>query len=95
VGRDGPLLGALSDVRFELQHVMLRPQDRLVCFTNGLSEARCGDSALKAEGIMRILRESERRDARGLTQHLYEGAVRFTSGAFNDDVAILVLGTTR
>lgn len=91
LGHHGPLLGVLDDVAFEQQALTLGPRDRLVLFTNGLSEARNGDQTLDLAGIAEILRTSVRRDCRGLAQELYEGALRFSGGALRDDVAILVI----
>ncbi len=93
VGDEGPLLGVLRDVHFDVQELALAPSERLVCFTNGLPDVRHGDAALETAGIVRILRGSRRDDARGLAQDLYEGALSFTGGNLHDDIAILVIGT--
>lgn len=91
LGRHGPLLGVLDDVEFDQQVLTLEPHDRLVMFTNGLSDARHEDETLDLTGIGEILRTSERRDCRGLAEELYKGALRFAGGALRDDVAILVV----
>lgn len=91
LGYHGPLLGVLEDVEFQPQTLNLRSDEKLVLFTNGLSEARDGERTLDIGGIADILRASERRSCRGLAQELYEGAVRFADGALKDDVAILVV----
>ena len=45
----GTLLGVHRDVRFEAQSVVLEPGDRLVLFTDGLTEARDGDGNFLGE----------------------------------------------
>jgi serine phosphatase RsbU (regulator of sigma subunit) len=92
VGDVDPLLGVLPDVHFEERQLTLAPGDRLVCFTNGIPEARSGDVLLEASGVERILQTSGRDDSRGLAQDLYEGALSFTGGTLKDDVAILIVG---
>jgi serine phosphatase RsbU (regulator of sigma subunit) len=92
VGDVDPLLGVLPDVHFEERQLTLAPGDRLVCFTNGIPEARSGDVLLEASGVERILQTSGRDDSRGLAQDLYECALSFTGGTLKDDVAILIVG---
>jgi serine phosphatase RsbU (regulator of sigma subunit) len=87
-----PLLGVLPDMHFETRQLALAPGEWLVCFTNGLPEARSGDGFLEAAGVETILRGSGREDARGLAQELYEAALGFTGGILHDDVAILIIG---
>ena len=88
----GPLLGVLDEVHYETHETHLVRGDRLVLYTNGLSDALKDDVAFGPETIVDVLRESKSRDARSLVQEIHERAAEFVGGTFKDDVAILVIG---
>ena len=93
-GQPGSLLGLFADTSLETDRVGLGPGDALVCFTDGITEARRGDSELFVdEELPRALLECARDgcDAPRIADHLVEAAQAYAGGEFDDDVAVLVV----
>ncbi|MCX8007568.1 MAG: SpoIIE family protein phosphatase [Coriobacteriia bacterium] len=88
LGPTGPLVGAASEVMYEEQCVTLEPGDRLVLYTDGVSEAR-HEGRMFGEGrIRRVLRRAS--DVNRVAEELMDALERFTGGERKDDVAVLV-----
>jgi serine phosphatase RsbU (regulator of sigma subunit) len=86
---EGPVLGAFADGNWELQQAVINPGQQLVVVTDGIAEAhgesgRFGDERVRSElvGVGSPVQVVQR----------LEGALQeFTTGALEDDVAILAL----
>jgi sigma-B regulation protein RsbU (phosphoserine phosphatase) len=65
--------------------------DVIVLYTDGLSEARAGDSMFGEERVAGILRRDPGLDAQTLCKTLRDAAREFSSQPFGDDVAILAV----
>jgi serine phosphatase RsbU (regulator of sigma subunit) len=96
LGAGGPALGMLQDIEYEAHEpIALDEGDVVVVYTDGLSEARDPerpDELFGEEGIRSALREAAQagKDAKGITLHLVEEAMRLSSGAREDDITIVV-----
>jgi sigma-B regulation protein RsbU (phosphoserine phosphatase) len=89
----GPVLGVLADADYEQAHVALTPGDRLVLFTDGLTEAR--DTAGEEFGEQRLLDaalEHRSCSAPALEARLAGAVASFTGGRMHDDATLIVLG---
>jgi sigma-B regulation protein RsbU (phosphoserine phosphatase) len=88
----GPLLGAIPDAAWEIEHAHLTPGQQLVVVTDGITEAvgptgRFGEERLRAELAGAT--------SPALAVRRLEEALRsFTDGTLDDDAAILAIAPT-
>lgn len=88
----GPVLGVLPHAEYEEAHVALSRGDRLVLFTDGLTEARNG--AGEEFGDMRLVdaaRVHRACSAPALQARLTAAVAAFTGGETQDDATLIVL----
>ena len=89
----GMVLGVFSDISYEQIELKLEPRDRLVFYTDGISEVlnsegeEYGDDRL-AEAAAR----SRALDPVRLKDALLEDVTRFADGKFQDDATLIVAG---
>jgi phosphoserine phosphatase RsbU/P len=86
-------VGMLEDAPFQMLQRELAPGDKLVIYSDGLTEAEDADGAFfDTERLRRCLRENAALDAAGLHAALLESVDRFTEGGIvRDDITALVL----
>jgi sigma-B regulation protein RsbU (phosphoserine phosphatase) len=88
----GAVLGAFSDWEYECEQVELRSGDRLVLFTDGVSEARTADGEeFGEERLVRLLLGNINETAAGLQSRILTAVSDFTGGDFQDDATLLVV----
>ncbi len=92
----GLVLGVRRDERYECETRALKPGDLVVCYTDGVTEARSKDGSheeLGIDGLIRVLAElSPEADAEAVTKHLWRTIETFTGGSEPaDDRALAVL----
>ncbi|HMG72331.1 MAG TPA: SpoIIE family protein phosphatase [Pyrinomonadaceae bacterium] len=88
----GPVLGIFPNHRYVQEEVELISGDRLVLFTDGVTEAR--NSSDKEFGELRlqeILREGRKLRAGELRDRIMETVSGFSGGFVHDDAALMVL----
>ena len=88
----GTVLGVFTETAFEEETVALLPGDRLVLFTDGITEARnaAGDE-YDDEGLIASLKRHRHLGAAELQRKLFDDAVAFASEGFQDDATLIVL----
>ena len=89
----GSVLGAFSEVEYAQGEITLQPGDRLLMFTDGLSEAvdTTGEQ-FGEERLTELMCEHRRRTAEELKEILFEAVAEFCGHAFRDDAALMVVG---
>jgi phosphoserine phosphatase RsbU/P len=88
----GPVIGVLPDADYEQASALIAPGDRLVLFTDGLTEAR--DSRDREFGEDRLLEAAVRHracSAPALQARLIDEVAGFTGGMLQDDATLIVL----
>jgi GAF domain-containing protein len=85
----GPLLGATALAHYDLETVDIAPGDTVLLYTDGVTEARRGNTFFGEGRVQRALRQG--RDAGEVTQRLLSALDRFVPGAIRDDAAILAV----
>jgi len=86
----GSLLGALPEVRILTNNVELERGDRLVLYTDGVSEARKHRRFLGTEGLIDIVRRAPESAAK-TTEWIESEVLDWSGGRLEDDMAVLVL----
>ena len=89
----GPVLGVLPDADYQQAPVALTPGDRLVLFTDGLTEARSpADEEFGEERLLKAALEHRGCSAPALQARLADAVASFTEGRLQDDATLIVLG---
>jgi PAS domain S-box-containing protein len=94
VGVPGTLLGLVERLELEDRAADLRPDDTLVLYTDGLTEASAPAEMWSPDQLARVLGSLRGRDAQGVADGLLERAVPDVARparALRDDIAIIAL----
>ena len=88
----GRVLGAFAASIYTEAEVSLRRGDRLLLFTDGLTEARnsAGEEFGEAR-LQELVQREARRNARELQKIIMDRMTWFCSGQFSDDAALMIL----
>ncbi len=92
LGIGGPVLGVLGEAEYEQASIALGPGDRLILYTDGLTEAR--DAADEEFGEARLLEAAVAHracSAPSIQARLTAAVAAFTGGALQDDATLMVL----
>ena len=91
---DGLLLGKIPQIEFDSARIKLEKGDKLVVFTDGVTEAMnpVGDM-YEEPRLEQFLSHSESTSCEQLTNELFDDVLKFADGADqSDDITVLVLG---
>ena len=88
----GPPLGLFADHSYENIELQLESGDRLVLYTDGLTEARNSDGAEFGEhNVARIGNENPRLNAADMLETLRREVTTFCNGVFDDDFTLVIV----
>jgi sigma-B regulation protein RsbU (phosphoserine phosphatase) len=88
----GLVLGVSSDWTYTTGTTALGPGDRLVCFTDGMSEARsAGDEEFGEERLAQLAANTPAGNAEQLADVLAAAVVAWTNGPAQDDATLIVV----
>jgi len=89
----GGVLGGFPDESFPESTVELQPGDRLILFTDGLTEAVNEDREQFGEDrLIELLRTYRDRSADELKHIIFKVVGEFSSDTFEDDAALMIVG---
>lgn len=89
----GGLLGVSAEITLKARRVSLSAGDRLVLYTDGLTEARAPSGDFFGEAAFeQALRQGREMRAEQLAQLLLDAVQAFTQGRQKDDLAVLIVG---
>lgn len=95
LGGDGTPLGILVEPEFRLteEEIALQPGDRLVLYTDGMTDINDPDGRLfDREQLNRLLQQNAAREAEGLCEALFTGLLAYQGEAEqNDDMSALIV----
>jgi len=91
---DGVPLGILEDGRFQTGQLKLEEKDRLVLYTDGVTEMKVDDMRLFGlDGLMKVVSENGRKPIRELKDEIFTALDKASNTkAKRDDVLVAVLG---
>lgn len=89
----GSVLGAFPDLDYVAGEIQLRAGDRLLLFTDGLSEAVDGNEEQFGEQrLLDLLCEQRRRPPQEVKQIVFDAVADFCGHSFRDDAALMIVG---
>ncbi len=84
--------GVVEDEEYPTNELALLPEDMLVMYTDGLTEARSpAGEFLGEEGLAGLVAELADRPARDFLRSLIDRVNSYTAGQFADDVVVLAV----
>jgi phosphoserine phosphatase RsbU/P len=91
----GGVLGIFPVQTYALGFIELAPGDRLILFTDGVTEACCTDDEEFGEArLLELLEENRSTPAGDLQRLILEAAGEFCRGDWRDDATVIVLAST-
>jgi serine phosphatase RsbU (regulator of sigma subunit) len=91
----GPVLGVMSGAAYTDERVIVGPGDRLVVYTDGLTErAAANGEEFGDTRLIEVVRANRAKDATGLRDAIVNAVETFGTGPFEDDLTILVVAIT-
>jgi sigma-B regulation protein RsbU (phosphoserine phosphatase) len=89
----GIVLGVFANQAFERGQAQLQGGDRLILFTDGVTEAcNSEDEEFGEERFLAVLREHRRRGAAEIQKEILLAVTSFSHGPWQDDATLLVVG---
>jgi sigma-B regulation protein RsbU (phosphoserine phosphatase) len=83
--------GPTFDDAIQEEVIVLGAGDVCVLYTDGVTEARCGDDEFGYERLMATAREARGKNAAGIKEEILATVSRFTEHRANDDDLTLVV----
>jgi serine phosphatase RsbU (regulator of sigma subunit) len=93
VGEPGSLVGVTDNAEVTETRILLLPGDALVCYTDGVTERRNGDTFYELDRLRHTVAMSGG-DADGLAGAVEDSVLSFAPDPPGDDLAVLVLRVT-
>jgi serine phosphatase RsbU (regulator of sigma subunit) len=91
----GGLLGVTADLDLRSQRVTLHPGDRVLLYTDGVTEARDGDGGFFGDHeFAKMLAANADAGAEEVVEQLLRAVARYSGGPPRDDLALLALGVS-
>ncbi len=88
----GGVLGVFANQKFESGTVQLQSGDRVVLYTDGITEVcNAEEEEFGEERLLGVLRENRGRNARGIQKEILQAASEFSRGVWQDDATLLVV----
>ena len=90
-----PVMGAFPQAQFACLETVLRLDERLVLFTDGVTEARRGTQFLGEDGLLKLLVAMTKTPVDKFAKRLLDKVLKFADGHLRDDTVILSLERTK
>jgi len=97
VGEGGMPIGLLPDIEFESFEFDLQPDDQLVLYSDGLTEAEnLNGEQLEEDGLAEIIRKCSSKKGSLLLESIHQELTTFCgTSEFSDDVSALIFERTQ
>jgi sigma-B regulation protein RsbU (phosphoserine phosphatase) len=87
----GPIIGIFEDATYENNSFVLNLRERLIMYTDGITEARRNGKFFGEKGLARTIRKNAKTPTPKLPRAILNAVVDYTGGGLADDVAMLVV----
>lgn len=87
----GPIVGMLTEVRFHPAELLLLPGETLLCFTDGIPDARGADGFLGTDRLGEVLSDCSGMAPQAIADRCLQTALEHLDGRPHDDMALLVV----
>jgi serine phosphatase RsbU (regulator of sigma subunit) len=88
----GGILGVFPEWKYEDQQIDLRPRDRILLYTDGVTECRnVADEFFGEEQLLDFVDRFEDDDSIGLLPGVIDMVTRFSNGNFDDDLTLVTV----
>jgi phosphoserine phosphatase RsbU/P len=88
----GGVLGVFAHQKFDSSTVQLRSGDRVVMYTDGVTEAcNAQDEEFGEERLLNVLQENPSRSAIEIQKSILQSVSEFSCGPWRDDATLLVI----
>jgi sigma-B regulation protein RsbU (phosphoserine phosphatase) len=88
----GGILGVLTNWQYEEQEIRLRSGDRILMYTDGITESQnLTGEEFGADRLIDLVRGFEHNDAAALTDAVIGAAREFSNGNFEDDLTVVAI----
>jgi PAS domain S-box-containing protein len=85
-----PIIGAFPDVIYADHTVRFAPDETVLLYTDGVTEARSAEGVFFAEeGLLATLGSIDAADIAGLPTTVFDAVMTFSDGRLSDDIALL------
>jgi phosphoserine phosphatase RsbU/P len=89
----GPVIGVFNDATYEQGSIVFGPGDRVILYTDGITEARnAGDEEFDEERLIDAAVAGRSLDPASLEARLSAAVSAFTGGTYQDDATLIVMG---
>lgn len=90
--KGGTVLGIFSDSQFEQGEILLASGDRVLFYTDGITEVvNAAGEEFGEERLLQLLRSHRHLSAKALQERIMAAVTEFCGGDFQDDATLLVL----
>jgi sigma-B regulation protein RsbU (phosphoserine phosphatase) len=88
----GIVLGVFANQPFKSGTVQLQSGDRMVLYTDGVTEAcNSDDEEFGEERLLQVLQQDPARSAIEIQKNILQAAAEFSRGSWQDDATLLVV----
>jgi phosphoserine phosphatase RsbU/P len=96
LGDGGTVLGVFAEAIYTQSTLSLDPGDRLLLYTDGITEARnAAGEEFGEERLARVASAPDMPSAESLKDHILRELAAFTGGTFDDDATLIVVDARR
>jgi len=88
-------LGVLGDLTYPDGLESISPGDLLILYTDGVTEARCGQAFFGEQSLLRLLAQLERTSTRDVPEAIFNELLTRCRCKLTDDIAILTLSLSQ
>ncbi|MDH7482051.1 MAG: SpoIIE family protein phosphatase [Armatimonadota bacterium] len=86
-----PPLGIFPDIKYVDETLDILPDEILVCYTDGIIEARRDGEQFSIERLASVIADHKNESPNQIADAIYESIIDFSQGVLQDDIALMVL----
>ncbi|MHB8842057.1 MAG: SpoIIE family protein phosphatase, partial [Candidatus Aquicultor sp.] len=86
-----PVIGAFPAMDYRSHKEILRKDDILLLYTDGITEARCGSEFYEEDRLVKFIANLTAPAAKDVPSELFDDVLRCAGGKLTDDVAVLAI----